>query len=239
MKTLIASLFCLIATNVALAQWEEFYGAGVIGDTVKIWNPNIYTSCGAKYVAFVSLSKDSIVLTERDTSTRHMLCGCYYDVNVSLTGLLPATYQIVIYREQLKKYQYSFDTLMLKASFSLSVGGAGELSQSTKIQASDCHQTPISSVDESAIIHGYALLTSFPNPFNPKATIQFSLPNAENVDLDVYDSMGRIVATLVNGKTAAGHHAVELDGSRLASGIYVCRLVAGPIILTYKLVLLK
>ena len=123
MKLLIASVLTLLATNFAIAQFE-LYGAGVVGDTVKIWNPNIYTSCGAKYIAFVSLSKDSIFLTERDTSTRHMLCGCYYDVNVSLTGLSPATYQILIYREQLKRYQYPFDTLMLKASFSLSVGGA-------------------------------------------------------------------------------------------------------------------
>src|ERR1039458_1426008 len=156
MKTLIATILILIATNFASAQFE-LHGAGVVGDTVKVWNTNIYTSCGAKFIASVSLSKDSIVVTEQDTSTRHMVCGCYYDVNVSLTGLTPGNYQIVIYRQESKVYQYLKDTVILVASFSFSIAGANAQQPSTKILASDCHNTPVS-VHQDQIASNYVLL---------------------------------------------------------------------------------
>ena len=237
MKTITASILSLIVSNIAIAQFE-LYGAGIVGDTVKVWNTNIYTSCGAKFIASVSLPKDSIVVTEQDTSTRHMVCGCYYDVNVSLTGLTPGNYQIVIYRQESKVYQYSKDTVILAASFSFSIAGANAQQPSTKILASDCHKTPVS-VHENQIASSYALLTSYPNPFNPKATIRYSIPQTAIVTLEVFDDLGRTVATLVNEKKDAGEYSVQFDASKLGSGIYICRLVTGNSLLTNKLVLLK
>ena len=237
MKLLIASVLTLLATNFAIAQFE-LYGAGAAGDTVKVWNTNIYTSCGAKFIASVSLPKDSIVLTEQDTSTRHMVCGCYYDVNASLTGLAPGNFQVVIYRQESKKYQYSNDTLILVASFSFSIAGGSPQEPSTKIVASDCHQIPLS-VHQNQISGTYALLTSYPNPFNPTSTIRYSVPQTTFVTLKVFDAVGRTVATLVNDKEEAGNYNVQFDASKLASGVYICRLVAGNNILTNKLVLLK
>ena len=237
MKTLIATILILIATNFASAQFE-LHGAGVVGDTVKVWNTNIYTSCGAKFIASVSLPKDSIVVTEQDTSTRHMVCGCYYDVNVSLTGLTPGNYEIVIYRQESKVYQYSKDTVILVASFSFSIAGANAQQPSTKILASDCHNTPVS-VHQDQIASNYVLLTSYPNPFNPNTTIRYSIPQTAIVTLEVFDDVGRTVATLVNEKKNAGEYSVQFDASKLGSGVYICRLVVGNNLLTNKLVLLK
>ncbi|MBI5464212.1 MAG: hypothetical protein HY966_04585 [Ignavibacteriales bacterium] len=76
MKTIIALMLSLIAANIAIAQFEH-YGAGVVGDTIKIWNVNIMSDCGSKYTAFTSLPKDSIIVTEQDTSTRHARCDCF------------------------------------------------------------------------------------------------------------------------------------------------------------------
>jgi hypothetical protein len=237
MKTLIATILILIATNFASAQFE-LHGAGVVGDTVKVWNTNIYTSCGAKFIASVSLPKDSVVVTEQDTSTRHMVCGCYYDVNVSLTGLTPGNYQIVIYRQESKVYQYSKDTVILVASFSFSIAGANAQQPSTKILASDCHNTPVS-VHQDQIASNYVLLTSYPNPFNPNTTIRYSIPQTAIVTVEVFDDVGRTVATLVNEKKNAGEYSVQFDASKLGSGVYICRLVVGNNLLTNKLVLLK
>ncbi len=50
MKKTIIFLLGIITSNIAIAQYEQ-YGAGIIGDTVKIWNTNITSSCGAKYNA--------------------------------------------------------------------------------------------------------------------------------------------------------------------------------------------
>lgn len=237
MKTIIASILSLIVTNIAIAQYE-LYGAGVVSDTVKIWNVNISSACNSVYIASTSLPKDSIIVTEQDTSTRHALCDCFYDVNISLTGLSAGNYQIVIYRQQFKKYQYPKDTVILVASFNLSIAGGNAQQPSTKISASDCHSTP-TSIRQNEIAGSYALLTSYPNPFNPTATIRYSIPQTAIVTLEVFDDVGRTVSTLVNEKKDAGEYSVQFDASKLGSGVYICRLIAGNNLLTNKLVLLK
>lgn len=80
---------------------------------------------------------------------------------------------------------------------------------------------------------------NYPNPFNPTTTIEYVLPRAEYVTLDVYSSAGQRVATLVEGYQPAALHRVRLDGSRLASGMYLCRLHAGAVTEQRKMVLTK
>jgi hypothetical protein len=82
-------------------------------------------------------------------------------------------------------------------------------------------------------------LTVHPNPFNPKTTLSFILPEAARVILKVYDLRGAEVATLVNGVREAGQHQVVFDGSNLASGVYLYRLSAGNFTICGKLMLLK
>ncbi len=88
------------------------------------------------------------------------------------------------------------------------------------------------------------LAQNYPNPFNPSTTIEFSLPRAEHVRLEVINVLGRVVTTLVDGERAAGQHEVVWDGAsdagnRVASGVYFYRLAAGGNSLTKKMLLLK
>lgn len=62
---------------------------------------------------------------------------------------------------------------------------------------------------------------NYPNPFNPSTTIRFSLRNAGEVSLRVYDVMGREVAVLEEGFVSAGSHSVAFEASGLASGTYL------------------
>jgi hypothetical protein len=85
---------------------------------------------------------------------------------------------------------------------------------------------------------------NYPNPFNPKTTVHFDLPQSGRVDLAIFDLGGRKVATLVNDQLTAGHHSVSWlgqddGGRRVASGTYVYRLQAGGEVLTRKMTLLK
>jgi uncharacterized protein (DUF1501 family) len=74
----------------------------------------------------------------------------------------------------------------------------------------------------------YRLYPNYPNPFNPATTISFDLPSDVEVQLKVYDMMGREVTTLVNGKMSAGHHQAHFTATAsLASGAYVFQLRAG------------
>jgi hypothetical protein len=74
------------------------------------------------------------------------------------------------------------------------------------------------------------LLRNYPNPFNPSTTLSYELRAAGFVNLRVYDTAGRLVATLVDGWRQAGTHEVTFDGSRLVSGVYFIRMQAteGP-----------
>jgi hypothetical protein len=85
----------------------------------------------------------------------------------------------------------------------------------------------------------FNLHPSSPNPFNPSTTISYELPAASYVSLKVYDTAGRLVATLAESWTPAGTHSATFDGSRLASGIYLAKFEAGDFTATQKLVLLK
>ncbi len=82
-------------------------------------------------------------------------------------------------------------------------------------------------------------LGSSPNPFNPATDIGYELQAPSQVSLNVYDTAGRLVATLVEGWREAGTHAATFDGSRLPSGLYFARLTAGNYTATQKLILLK
>jgi hypothetical protein len=85
----------------------------------------------------------------------------------------------------------------------------------------------------------YALYQNYPNPFNPSTTIKFELPRASQVNLSVFDILGRQVSVLVNEKKEAGVHEVKFNGSNLASGVYFYRLQAGDFVATKRLLLLK
>ena len=93
--------------------------------------------------------------------------------------------------------------------------------------------------DRSANPTEFQLLQNYPNPFNPNTTIKFELPRTSQVNLTVFDILGRQVSVLVNEKRDAGVHEVKFDGSNLASGVYFYRLQAGTYVGTKKLLLLR
>ncbi len=85
----------------------------------------------------------------------------------------------------------------------------------------------------------YDLEQNYPNPFNPVTRIRFNVSNSEHVALNVYDSLGRLVKTLVNRDMVPGRYEVEFSGEGLASGIYFYQLMAQKSVETRQMVLLK
>ncbi len=82
----------------------------------------------------------------------------------------------------------------------------------------------ILSVERITVPDQFKLYQNYPNPFNPATTIKYSLPQAMNVTIKIYDVLGREVITLVNGNKDAGNYEVEFHASNLSSGIYFYRL---------------
>jgi len=84
-----------------------------------------------------------------------------------------------------------------------------------------------------------SLHQNYPNPFNAETNISFSLAEAGNVNLSVYDITGRLVVTLVDGQMDAGSHVVAWDASSVSSGVYFYKLNAGDYTATKSMNLLK
>jgi hypothetical protein len=90
-----------------------------------------------------------------------------------------------------------------------------------------------------AVPHEYQLSQNYPNPFNPFTQINYSVPRSSTITLKVYNLLGQEVASLFEGSRQAGNYTAILDGNKLASGVYLYRLVAENFVDTKKLVLLK
>jgi hypothetical protein len=85
----------------------------------------------------------------------------------------------------------------------------------------------------------FNLSQNYPNPFNPNTSIQYAIDSRQIVTLNVFDLLGRKIATLVNEGKPAGTYKVIWDASHLSSGVYYYQLKAGNFISTKKMILLK
>ena len=90
----------------------------------------------------------------------------------------------------------------------------------------------------------FALHHNYPNPFNPVTTLRYDLPEQANVNIIIYDLLGREVRTLVNTTQDAGFKSVIWDatndyGKPVSAGVYLYKIRAGEFVQTKKMVLLK
>ena len=85
----------------------------------------------------------------------------------------------------------------------------------------------------------FGITTAYPNPFNSRSVVEYSLPQASLIDVALFDLNGRKVLQLVEGFIQAGQYSVTIDGSDLASGIYILQLQAGKIESKQKVTLIR
>ena len=83
------------------------------------------------------------------------------------------------------------------------------------------------------------VLNNYPNPFNPSTTIEFNLPEATQVRIDIFNVMGQKVETIINKDMNAGSHKVEWNASGVASGIYYYKVQANGVQEVKRMILIK
>jgi hypothetical protein len=85
----------------------------------------------------------------------------------------------------------------------------------------------------------FTLDQNYPNPFNPSTNISFSVDTKSHMSLQVFDILGREVATVFSGALSAGSYTKQWNAEGFPSGVYFYRLQAGSLSETKKLLLLK
>lgn len=85
----------------------------------------------------------------------------------------------------------------------------------------------------------YSLKQNYPNPFNPATKISFTVHQSNFVSIDVFNSIGQKIATLVNEQMDAGNYSVDFKAFNLPSGIYFYKMTATNFSSTRKMILIK
>ncbi len=110
---------------------------------------------------------------------------------------------------------------------------------SGNVSFNDNNYKPIDSGFSSNLPLKFNLMQNYPNPFNPETKISFTLPSDEIVELNIYDMLGNLVASLVHKNLNAGQHTFSWIPKNQSSGIYYCTLKAGSFSKTMKMIYLK
>jgi len=101
-------------------------------------------------------------------------------------------------------------------------------------------ETPTSVEDiPGAIPNKYSLEQNYPNPFNPSTTIRFSIPEAGQVSLSIYNLLGEKVAEILNQELVTNTYEITYDASNLSSGVYFYTIKANNYVATKKMLLMK
>jgi len=79
----------------------------------------------------------------------------------------------------------------------------------------------------SGLPHCFALEQNYPNPFNQRTNISFQLPHTTHVNISIYNMLGQLVKTLVNGNKEAGFYTVNWEAAGVSSGLYLYKIQAG------------
>jgi len=85
----------------------------------------------------------------------------------------------------------------------------------------------------------FRLMQNYPNPFNPVTLIEYELPVTTEVKIEIFDVIGRTVATLVDDRKSAGFYSIPFNGRNLSSGTYFYRIKAGNFTKVQSMILIK
>jgi len=120
----------------------------------------------------------------------------------------------------------------------LDIKGINRIGRKTSIKGASTSVNLMTSVKPKIKLE-FGLKQNYPNPFNPSTTLEYSLAEASDVRLSIYNMLGEEIHVLVNRRQNAGRYSVRFDGSELSSGIYLYKLLTDKYTEVKKLILVK
>ena len=126
--------------------------------------------------------------------------------------------------------------------YRVSYNSGGEWSEHSEIISITMQWMNIGS--PKGLPNGYGLNQNYPNPFNPTTTLSYELPKDVFVNIVIYNTMGKIIKTLVNDFQTSGYKIIKWDATNeqdypVSAGLYIYKIQAGDFVDTKKMILLK
>ena len=218
-------------------SWQNRWKVTVTNEKVR-WT--VKTTSGVKDLdSETSLLLDSLnnVCVTYNGSDMEIYLNGALDAFTNWTGLLlPTSYDLTMGQDFPGNNTYDFDGVLDDVhifNYMLPV---------SQIESFYDLTTSVSGYSAPLLPQHVVLDQSYPNPFNPSCTIKFTIPerlNRTTVRLEVFDRLGRSVATLVNGSLDQGVHTVSWDAGHFPSGVYFYRLSTFEGAQIRKMVLIK
>jgi hypothetical protein len=224
---LVSGLFLIAAlTSAALAQ-QELVRVEVRGDTVTIFDDNAFVNCSALFMIDVKMDKSTITMTERDTVRDKARCICHFDLQASLFDLAPGHYDVIVQREELVRYNYPVDTIILVGTASIDIAGGHGMTAVFGFVQSPCHSIT-SIVRPEAVDETVEMFTAYPVPSVSAPFIEIVLRRSATVKVQVFDELGRLRCTPADRYFTEGVHILNADPQMpTAPGVYFCVLTTG------------
>lgn len=138
-----------------------------------------------------------------------------------------------------ESFSYQFNLNHAQKTDTNNLINCGMAPQKARNLSSDRFRITTEPLSNDDLPEKVTLNQNYPNPFNPTTQITYQLPEQSEVQLHVYDMLGRQIETLVNETLQAGTHSVNFNAENLSSGVYLYRLQTGNSVLTRRLTLVK
>ncbi|MCK9996252.1 MAG: T9SS type A sorting domain-containing protein [Candidatus Krumholzibacteria bacterium] len=188
-----------------------------------------YNCCPDSFTFTVTISNDSLYVTEREILTTPCDCMCCFNLSSTVEGLSPGEWQVVYrwYDDEPWGWRDWYLTVTVSGQ-----GQPGSV-QIGRSEASGCLDPSGTPEDINLPVTGIGLLQNAPNPFNPQTTIAFEIPEQAAVSLQVFDVSGRLVRVLIDNEIVAGGRQETVwngrddTGRNVATGVYFYRLETG------------
>ena len=227
--------FILFLLSNLHSQTDSIY-VTVHNDTATIWHTQTERNCASKFRMDIHLNNFHILLMEMDTIGPIANCICYFDLSAKIGPLSSGNYSVDVLGSDV---MYG-DTIFLgSATFTVpgiyTNPGLSLLGQSQ----SECYHINTIPPSQETIPTEFEVFPIYPNPFNPKTSIQFQVPVQDLIEIAIYNLTGEKIETIFRKTVSPGEYLVSWDATNLPSGIYFILVKSGNTINTQKAILLK
>jgi hypothetical protein len=218
MKKLIIFIGIFLCCFILYAQ-EDSFEVKVSGDNATITHKGIIANCSAHYQLITEQNENKITVIERDITKEKFKCMCNFDIDIKFKTFRKGVYDVEIYREELKEYNYPSDTLYLvgKTSFEIVVGLTMPPTSIDYLQ-SDCYSTT-GVIDN---VYQYREPEVYPMPCNNDPNLSFTVSSPGNAEIKIFNITGMLVKEYKINGLVAGKNTVRLINLDIRPGFYNC-----------------